>query len=108
MAQVWHTILVIEGEEEETNFEIEELYFGVKIDYPGPPLQIWARPNILPQIFLTGCFLSEHIETTNSGKARALEALVAVAPLSYVLKIELSAQVSDPIFFFTFWAWTHL
>ena len=40
MAQVWHTILVIEGEEEETNFEIEELYFGVKIDYPGPPLQI--------------------------------------------------------------------
>ena len=32
-------------------------------------------------IFLTGCFLKEHIETQNLGKARALEALVAVVAL---------------------------
>ena len=40
-----------------------------------------ARPNILPQISLTSCFLSERIETQNLGKAQALGALPAVAPL---------------------------
>ena len=31
--------------------------------------------------FLTGCFLYEHIETQNLGKAQALGALPAMAPL---------------------------
>ena len=41
-----------------------------------------ARPNILTQIFLTGCFLQERIETQNLGKAQALWALPTVAPLN--------------------------
>ena len=40
-----------------------------------------ARPNILPQISLTDCFLKERIETQNLGKAQSLGALPAVAPL---------------------------
>ena len=40
-----------------------------------------ARPNILSQLFLIGCFLQEHIETQNLGKAQALGALPAVATL---------------------------
>ena len=43
-----------------------------------------TRPNILPQIFLTGCFFCERIETQNLGKAQALEALPAVAPLLFL------------------------
>ena len=39
------------------------------------------RPTSLPQNFLTGCFLKEHIETQNLDKARALEALVAMVAL---------------------------
>ena len=41
-----------------------------------------ARPNILTQIFLTGCFLQERIETQNLGKAQAFGALPAVAVLN--------------------------
>ena len=40
-----------------------------------------ARTNILPQFFLTCCFLLERIETQNLGKAQALVALPAVAAL---------------------------
>ena len=40
-----------------------------------------ARSNILPQIFLTGCFLQERIETQNLGKDQALPAFPAVAAL---------------------------
>ena len=40
-----------------------------------------ARPNILPQNFLTGCFLYKRIESQNLGKAQALGALPALAPL---------------------------
>ena len=42
-----------------------------------------TRPNILPQIF---CFLYEHIETQNLGKAQALGALPAVTPLYVVIR----------------------
>ena len=37
---------------------------------------------ILAQIFLTGCFLSERIETQNLGKDQTLPAFPAVAALS--------------------------
>ena len=40
-----------------------------------------ARPNILPQNFLTGCFLYERIETQNLGKDQTLPAFPAVAAL---------------------------
>ena len=40
-----------------------------------------ARFKILPQIFLTGCFLKERIETQNLGKDQFLAALTAVAAL---------------------------
>ena len=50
-----------------------------------------ARPNILPQIFLTSCFLQERIETQNLGKAQALGALPAVAHLIAMFE---SADVS--------------
>ena len=41
-----------------------------------------ARSNILPQNFLTGCFLQERIETQNLGKNQTLPALPAVAALN--------------------------
>ena len=44
-----------------------------------------ARPNILPQNFLTGCFLYKRIESQNLGKAQALGALPAMAALGYVI-----------------------
>ena len=44
-----------------------------------------ARSNILPQIFLTGCFLYERIETQNLGKDQSLAALAAVAGLRLTL-----------------------
>ena len=44
-----------------------------------------ARPNILPQIFLTGFSLKERIETQNQGKAQALGALPVVAALLLLL-----------------------
>ena len=40
-----------------------------------------TRPNILPQFFLTGCFLQDRIETQNLGKAQDLGAFSAVAAL---------------------------
>ena len=40
-----------------------------------------ARSNIILQIFLTGCFLYERIETQNLGKEQTLSAFLAVAAL---------------------------
>ena len=40
-----------------------------------------AKSNILSQIFLTGCFLSERIETQNLGKDQTLSALAGLAVL---------------------------
>ena len=44
-----------------------------------------ARPNILPQIFLTGCFLQVSIETQNLGKAQALGAFPAVTRMTQII-----------------------
>ena len=38
-----------------------------------------AKSNILPQNFLTGCFLSERIETQNLGKDQTFPTFPAVA-----------------------------
>ena len=43
-----------------------------------------ARSNILPQNFLTGCFLIERIETQNLGKDQTFPAFPAVAALRFL------------------------
>ena len=55
-----------------------------------------ARSNILPQNFLTGCFLKESIETQNLGKDQTLPALPAVTALLHTIGLIGSVRKFKP------------